>query len=1138
VIEPGDSIPLKIEQGLESSRTLLLVMSHGAFASEWVTLERHTALFRDPTNQQRRFIPLRLDDAEINDSLRQFAYVDWRGKDEGQYAKLVAACRPPAEEAKRWRPSATRLDARLFSLGHTGPIMGVALTGDGRRAVSGSSDNTVRVWDTESGQCLATLEGHTDEVNGVALTGDGRRAVSGSDDHTVRVWDTESGQCLATLEGHTASVFSVALTGDGRRAVSGSSDQTVRVWDTESGECLAMLEGHADRVRSVALTGDGRRAVSGSDDHTVRVWDTESGECLATLHGHTARVRSVVLTGDGRRAVSGSWDHTVRVWDTESGQCLATLQGHTNEVNSVALSGDGRRAVSGCSDNTVRVWDTESGQCLATLEGHTDEVNSVALTGDGRRAVSGSDDKTVRVWDTESGQCLATLEGHTDEVNSVALTGDGRRAVSAAVNGVARIWDGLPTLEPTPATESASTRYTNAKVLLVGESGVGKTGLAIQLTQGRFEATVSSDAHWATRLPLPHQLNTEAMQREIWLWDFAGQADYRLIQQLFLDETALAVLVFNPQNENPFEGLGHWDHGLTRAARRTFKKLLVAGRCDRGGLMVSRRDIEQFAAERGFAEYLETSAFTGDGCRRLHEAIVENIDWESIPYVSSPRIFKLLKDEILRMRDEEIVLLRMGELKQQLELRLPGEVFSLDELRAVVGLLAGPGIVWRLEFGDLVLLQPEWINTYAAAVVRSVRSQVGEIGVIPEEEVLAGRLNYTLDRRPGTGDPAPEEPGQEPAQRKAETIRRLPSDKEPIVLRAMHQTFVDHGLCLREHTERGTQLVLPSYFRRELPGDPGHPPVLVSYRFNGHANEIYATLVVQLHHTKAFENDQLWRYAADFKSPAGKRMGLKMTKGQEGSAELSVYFDPAIQEDTQVTFIKYVHEHLLKSAQDVKRERCYVCKHCAAPVENQRTVQKRLHEGKQDILCVDCEKRVPLWDLIEEKFASDEFRQRVRELEERAKAGIDNESRELILIGHAFAIAGEAGQIFRPTPNSDWGIDGEIEFKDYSRNASGKRVYLQLKSGDSYLHTRRSDGAEVFRIKKARWAEYWQQQAYPVMLVIRTSDGTIRWMDVSAYLKRESQGRKTAVKQVVFDGEPFSALSLLRMRDRLIPPPA
>jgi GTPase SAR1 family protein len=635
---------------------------------------------------------------------------------------------------------------------------------------------------------------------------------------------------------------------------------------------------------------------------------------------------------------------------------------------------------------------------------------------------------------------------------------------------------------------------------------VGKSGLAYRLTEDRFEPTISTDAAWATQLKLAHETSSEDIEREIWLWDFAGQADYRLIHQLFMDETSLAVLVFNPQSENPFEGLGQWDRDLERAARRPFRKLLVAGRCDRGGLMVSRATVERFRQERGFTDFLETSASTGDGCVALRDAIIRNIPWEEIPWTASPRIFKLLKEGIVRLKDEGKVLLRMGELKQQLEMRWTGEMFTPEQLRAVVGLLAGPGIVWQLEFGDFVLLQPERINAYAAAVIRKVRAHTEEIGVIHEEDVLAGRLDY-------------------------QDMKRLPPEEEQIVLRAMHQTLVDHGLCLREPTETGTLLVLPSYFKRERPElEDRHPSVLVTYRFSGQLDEIYSTLVVRLHHTTTFKKDQLWRFAADFKTEAGKRAGLKMTKRGEGAAEIAVYFEPNIAEDLKVTFIRYVHEHLQRKAQDVVRLRRYVCPHCDTPVENLKTALERLNRGEKDILCVNCEQRVPLWDLIEQKFASPEFQQRARELEEKARISIDNESRELILIGHAFAVAGEAGQIFRPTPNSDWGIDGEIEFKNDQGEASGQRVYLQLKSGDSYLHTRKSDGEEFFTIKKPRHAEYWQAQAYPVMLVIRTSDSKIRWMNVSDYLGRH--GSKTL--QIKFEGESFTAQSVMRLRDKLL----
>jgi hypothetical protein len=597
------------------------------------------------------------------------------------------------------------------------------------------------------------------------------------------------------------------------------------------------------------------------------------------------------------------------------------------------------------------------------------------------------------------------------------------------------------------------------------------------------------------------------MEREIWLWDFAGQADYRLIHQLYMDETALAVLVFNPQSENPFEGLGQWDRDLSRAARRSFRKILVAGRCDRGGLMVSGKAISDFAQERKYTDYIETSAKTGAGCDALLKAIVDTIAWNEIPWTASPRVFRQLKEQIVRLKDEGRVLLRMSELKQQLDLRLAGEEFGIAQLRAVIGLLAGPGVVWQLEFGDFVLLQPERINAYAAAVIRSVRKHSEEIGCIAEEDVLSGKLDY-------------------------QDMRRLPADEEEIVLRAMHQTFVDHGLCLREHTDEGTLLIFPSYFKRERPELKEHPVTLISYDFAGPLDEIYATLVVRLHHITAFERDQLWRFAADFRTPSGKRLGIRLIKKAEGSGQLDMYFEPGIDVELEVMFIRYVHDHLRAKAVDVTRSRHYLCPSCGAPVQDTRAIRLRLEAGNTDIICVMCEKRVPLWDLIEEKFTSEEAQRKARQLSELANEHIDNESRELILVGHAYAIAGEAGQIYRQYTNSDHGIDGEIEFKDRDGKASGRRLYLQLKSGDSYLYRREKDGAEVFTIRKTQHAKYWMNQAYPVMLVVRTSDESIRWMNVTSYLRRQQDGAST--KKVLFEGESLTATSLRQMRERVL----
>jgi DNA-directed RNA polymerase subunit RPC12/RpoP len=294
--------------------------------------------------------------------------------------------------------------------------------------------------------------------------------------------------------------------------------------------------------------------------------------------------------------------------------------------------------------------------------------------------------------------------------------------------------------------------------------------------------------------------------------------------------------------------------------------------------------------------------------------------------------------------------------------------------------------------------------------------------------------------------------------------------------------------------------------------------------------------VVRLFYTNAFEKDRLWKYAAEFKSQSGRKLGLKMTKRKEASGDIEVYCDPDISEDTKITFVKYIHEHLLSCSESVRRFRHYVCIECSYPVKDTDLAMSRLDAGGKEatIVCQRCGEQVALWDLLEERFASKATKQRVRELESSARAAIDNESKELILEGHARAVTGEAGQIYRGYTGGDHGIDGEIEFKDWSGKASGKRLYLQLKSGDSYLRTRSTDGVELFTISKQRWVEYWQSQSYPVMLVIRTSDGQIRWMNVTQYLRDESKERKK-VTQIEFDGEPFSALNILRMRDRVLP---
>lgn len=174
------------------------------------------------------------------------------------------------------------------------------------------------------------LKGHDDHVI-TCLQFCGNRIVSGSDDNTLKVWSAATGKCLRTLVGHTGGVWSSQMLGN--IIISGSTDRTLKVWNADSGECLHTLYGHTSTVRCMHLHG--HKVVSGSRDATLRVWDINDGSCLHVLVGHLAAVRCVQY--DGKLVVSGAYDYMVKIWNPERQECLHTLQGHTNRVYSLQV---------------------------------------------------------------------------------------------------------------------------------------------------------------------------------------------------------------------------------------------------------------------------------------------------------------------------------------------------------------------------------------------------------------------------------------------------------------------------------------------------------------------------------------------------------------------------------------------------------------------------------------------------------------------------------------------------------------------------------------------------------------------------------------------------------------------------------
>eukprot|EP01041_Mallomonas_annulata_P009981 gene9981-20756_t len=303
------------------------------------------------------------------------------------------------------------------------------------RVISGSWDDSIRIWDITTKETVRTLEGHSDDITCVCVNDNGTRIVSGSTDNTIRVWDILSGVGIHILTEHTNWVTSVAVSSDGSKIISASADHSIKMWNMYTGSCICTYNGHTNWASAVDISTDMTTIVSGSADKSVRVWDVGTGSCSCVLNGHTVAVTSVCINSDGTRVISASDDYTIKIWDVLGGLCERTLEGHTGVVNSICISHDGLRIVSGSWDNTIKVWNASTGVLELTLEGHTNFVRSVSISADGTKIASASLDDTIKIWDFATGTCDSTLMGHKEGVSAVVFCADPSRTSTSTQNG-------------------------------------------------------------------------------------------------------------------------------------------------------------------------------------------------------------------------------------------------------------------------------------------------------------------------------------------------------------------------------------------------------------------------------------------------------------------------------------------------------------------------------------------------------------------------------------------------------------------------------------------------------------------------------------------------------------------------------
>lgn len=814
------------------------------------------------------------------------------------------------DEVRKSLPAGVKLVHTLR--GHTNSIGRIAWSPDGRMLASPSRDCTIRLWDARTGACLRTLEGHKDGVYGLTWSPDATRIISGSgpNDQTLRTWDIPSGRLRASLQAPAPHTYRLAFSPDGGLLALAGSGGTLQIRDSAGQRILTELKGHSDRLVNSTIWINGKCLVSGADDKMIVYWDVDRG------------VPAMQITAEGE------------VW------CLA----HKSKINVLASCGKA---------SAIQIWDAGSGKLSHSLEGHTHWIKHVCFSPRGELLASKSYDGTVRIWRTDTWEQLVVLAELGGDPNSTSLEFHPTQSLLATVgsdpdsqenNNVVHFYElNLALLLSQPAKPSVS--YTSAKVVLVGDSGVGKTGLGWRLAHGEFKEHASTHGQQFWLLEQLCKKRQDGTECEAVLWDLAGQPDYRLIHALFLDDADLALVLFDPtRNDDPLAGVEFWLKQLKvgHPGGGGPPSVLIAARSDRGTPRLTKEELDTFCRQRGIVAYLRTSAMIGEGIDALVDRMAGLILWDTKSATVTTETFKRIKNYVLALKeavDREKMILTPQELRERLEATDRAWQFTDAEMLTAVGHLATHGYVTRLKTSQgepRILLAPELLNNLAASFVLEARREEKGLGSLKEENLLAG------------GYPFPE-------------MEKVTKAERAILLDSAAALFLEHNVCFRETDLLGAAyLVFPELINLKRPMDDDGKPVEdeVAYTASGAVENVYASLVVLMGYTQTFTRTNQWRNHARYEVGRGQVCGFRLEAERAGELDFVLYFGTDTPAPVRMLFQSLFENFLARRNLTVRRFEPVICPN-GHPI-NRAVVRERLSTRASFAFCSECGEKTAL----------------------------------------------------------------------------------------------------------------------------------------------------------------------------------